>query len=118
LAARSIAYGEKLEFSGPEYVSMDVRSNKAELKFTHAKGMKAEGGEVKGFTIAGSDRKFYNAQAKVQGDRVVVWSDKVPNPAAVRYGWANYPVVNLQNSAGLSASPFRTDDWPITTGPR
>lgn len=118
LAARGIAYGEKIEYSGPELGNVDIKGDKIELKFTHAKGLKAESGEVKGFTIAGSDRKFYNAQAKIQGDKVIVWSDKVPIPAAVRYGWANYPVVNLQNSAGLYASPFRTDDWPITTGPR
>ena len=118
LAARSIAYGEKIESSGPDYESMEVHGNRAELRFTHARGLKAEGGEVKGFTIAGSDRKFYNAKAKIEGSRVVVWSDQVANPAAVRYGWANFPVVNLQNSAGLYASPFRTDDWPITTGPK
>jgi sialate O-acetylesterase len=118
LAARAIEYKEKVEFSGPDYQSMTVNGNKAVLSFSHAKGISASGGELKGFTIAGSDRKFYNAQAKIEGGKVVVWSSQVSTPGAVRYGWANYPVVNLQNGAGLLASPFRTDDWPITTGPR
>jgi sialate O-acetylesterase len=119
IAARAIQYNEKVEFSGPEYQSMIADDKKTTLKFAHAKGLSiAGGGELKGFTIAGSDRKFYNAKAKIEGNKVVVWSDQVTSPAAVRYGWANYPVVNMQNGAGLLASPFRTDDWPITTGPK
>ena len=119
LAARAIQYGEKVEFSGPEYHSMSLDGNKVVLTFTHGKGIStSDGGDPKGFTIAGPDRKFYNAQAKIQGGKVVVWCDNVVSPAAVRYGWANYPVVNLQNGIHLLASPFRTDDWPITTGPR
>jgi sialate O-acetylesterase len=119
LAARTVQYKEKIEFSGPDYQSMTNDINKAVLVFTHAKGLStSDGKEVKGFTIAGPDRKFYNAQAKIEGNKVIVWSDRVSTPASVRYGWANFPVVNLQNGAGLPASPFRTDDWPITTGPR
>jgi len=75
----------------------------------------AKDGELKGFTIAGEDRKFRNAQAKIEWNRVIVWSDEVPNPVAVRYGWSNCPVVNLWNRAGLPASPFRTDAFPAVT---
>jgi sialate O-acetylesterase len=116
LAARALAYGEKIEYSGPIYDKMEIKDGKAVLHFRHVgKGLEAKGGPLTGFTIAGSDRKFYNAQAEIQGDTVLVWCDKVPQPVAVRYGWANYPVVNLWNKDGLPASPFRTDDFPGTT---
>lgn len=116
LAARAIAYGEKIEHSGPVFEQMAVKDGKAVLKLTHVGGgLVAKGGDLKGFTIAGDDRKFVNAEARIEGDAVVVWSDKVPKPAAVRFGWANYPVVNLWNKAGLPATPFRTDDFPVTT---
>lgn len=121
LLARSIAYGEKIDANGPVYRFMSVRDHKAELHFGSAgTGLKAlaleeEGisvpeGKLVGFTIAGKDGKFYNADAVIQGkDVVLVSSPQVPDPAAVRYGWANYPVVNLWNSDNLPASPFRTD---------
>jgi len=71
-----------------------------------------DGGPVKGFAIAGPDKKFVWANAEIVGkDRVRVWSDRVSAPASVRYAWANNPLGNLVNSAGLPASPFRTDDW-------
>jgi sialate O-acetylesterase len=89
------------------------------VHFSHVgAGLEARGGELKGFTIAGTDRKFYNATAQIEGDTVIVASDKVPAPAAVRYGWADYPVVNLWNKDGLPASPFRTDDFPLKTQDR
>ena len=69
-----------------------------------------------GFAIAGADRKYVNADAVIQGDTVVVSSPAVPQPTAVRYGWANYPLVNLYNSAGLPASPFQTDPFPARKG--
>ena len=69
-------------------------------------------GYVNGFSIAGADRKFVWAKAYIDGNKVVVFSEKVPNPVAVRYGWSNNPYDdNLVNSAGLLASPFRTDQW-------
>ena len=73
-----------------------------------------------GFSIAGEDRKFVWGQAEIEGDKVVVSSPQVPKPVAVRYGWADYPVVNLYCtpgllSPGLPASPFRTDNWPMIT---
>ena len=73
---------------------------------------------VTGFAIAGSDGKFVNARAVIAGKAVRVSSPDVTDPAAVRYGWADYPVVNLYNSQGLPASPFRTDTWPILSQPR
>jgi len=110
LAARAIAYGEPIEYSGPVYQSMKVNGNKAILRFSHVDGgLEAKGGDLKGFTIAGADKNFVPATATIEGDTVIVTSDKVEKPVAVRYGWANVPDVNLYNKAGLPASPFRTD---------
>jgi sialate O-acetylesterase len=87
-----------------------VEGNKAILSFDSAgSGLEARGGPLKGFAVAGKDGKFVWADAVIQGDTVVVSSPQVPHPAAVRYGWANYPVVNLWNKEGLPATPFRTD---------
>jgi len=114
LAARHVAYGENIVYSGPIYESMRIRGNKAILTFKHVgSGLVAKGGKLAGFTIAGEDRKFVPAEAKVEGGRVVVWSSKVGKPVAVRYAWANNPTCNLYNKEGLPASPFRTDNWPI-----
>lgn len=119
LAARHIAYGERIVYSGPIYKSMKVEGNKIVLSFDHVgSGLVAKDGDLKGFTIAGEDRKFYNAQAEIKGNTVVVSCPQVERPIAVRYGWANCPVVNLFNKEGLPASPFRTDDFPITTQPK
>ncbi|MDX1964432.1 MAG: sialate O-acetylesterase [Pirellulales bacterium] len=117
--ARNVAYGEKSEPSGPLFDSLTIEGNKAILKFKHVgQGLEARGGELSGFTIAGEDKKFHNATAKVEGDTVVVTADAVTKPVAVRYGWANYPQVNLWNKDGLPASPFRTDDFPGLTQPK
>lgn len=118
LAALAIAYGKDVVYSGPLFDHMKIEGNKVRLFFKHVDGgLVAKGGELRGFAIAGPDRKFVWAKAKIEGDTVVVWSDKVPNPVAVRYGWADNPDCNLYNKAGLPASPFRTDDWPgITVG--
>jgi sialate O-acetylesterase len=116
LAARAVGYGEKIEHSGPVYDSMSIDGDKVTLRFKHiGSGLKAKDGELTGFTIAGEDKKFHSAVAKIEGDTVVVSSDQVPKPAAVRHGWAAYPVVNLWNQDDLPASPFRTDSFPITT---
>ena len=118
-AARALVYGEDVEYSGPLYDKLTVSGEKAILSFTHlGGGLVARDGALKGFTVCGADRKFYNAEAQIDGDTVVVSSPQVAEPVAVRYGWANYPVVNLFNQAELPASPFRTDDFPITTGPK
>jgi sialate O-acetylesterase len=110
LAARAIAYGEKIEYSGPVFASMKIEGERAILSFTHiGGGLMAKDGELKGFTIAGADGTFAAAKAVVEGDKVVVSSPEVPKPVAVRYGWANTPDVNLFNKEGLPATPFRTD---------
>jgi len=87
------------------------------VSFTHtAEGLVAVGDdELKGFAIAGDDYKFVKANAKIDGDRVIVWSEKIKKPVAVRYAWADNPVCNLYNSEMLPAVPFRTDDKPETT---
>ena len=116
LAARALVYGEQVEYSGPKFENMTVDGDKAILRFTHATGgLVARGGPLSGFTIAGEDKKFHTAEARIVGNTVVVTSDKVTKPVAVRYGWAAYPVVNLCNGDDLPASPFRTDSFPITT---
>ena len=116
LAARAIAYGQKIDYSGPSYENVKFVDGKAILSFQNlAGGLEVKGGELTGFTIAGDDKIFCNADAMIQGDTIVVSSAKVVKPAAVRFGWANYPVVNLWNKAGLPASPFRTDDWAMET---
>lgn len=119
LAARAIAYGEPIEFSGPIYQSMEVVINTAVLSFKHVgKGLEARDGPLTGFTVAGDDHKFHNAQAEIKDGKVFVSSSEVSHPVAVRYGWANCPVVNLWNKDGLPASPFRTDDFQMVTKPK
>ena len=110
LAARALAYGEKIEYSGPVFESMKLKGPDAVLYFTHVGGgLAAKDGPLEGFTVAGADKVFHPAQAEIQGQTVVVHSDAVPQPVAVRYGWANVPEGNLFNRAGLPASPFRSD---------
>ena len=97
---------------------MSVEGDKVRLKFKHAyDGLEAKGGDtLKGFAIAGEDHKWVWADAEiVRNDTVVVRSDKVSKPVAVRYAWASNPVCNLYNMAGLPAVPFRTDDWKGVT---
>lgn len=110
LAARAIAYGEKIEYSGPLYDSVKYSGDKAAVIFTHVgKGLEAKGGPLKGFTIAGEDGKFVPATAEIRENAVLLSSPEVKQPKAVRYGWVNFPDVNLYNKDGLPASPFRTD---------
>ena len=107
------AYGRKIEASGPEYQSMKFENGAMRIRFTHvAGGLVAKDGPLKWFQIAGSDQKFVTADAKIEGEPVVVSSPQVVDPAAVRYAWDNYPEgCNLYNSEGLPAAPFRTDHW-------
>ena len=110
LAARALAYGEAIEYSGPLYDSMKVENGKIILQFKHiGSGLIAKDGPLKGFTIAGEDKKFVPAKAEIQGDTIVVSAEGITEPVAARYGWANVPDVNLYNQEGLPASPFRTD---------
>lgn len=100
----------QIESSGPCYESMKVEGATIRLKFTHARGLVARDGELKTFAIAGTDKKFVWADAKIEGDTVVVSSPQVPQPVAVRYAWAENPLgCNLYNKEGLPAAPFRTD---------
>ena len=133
LAARHVAYGEDIVYSGPIYDSMEVSGGKIVLHFKNiGSGLKIGAPpwswsnaplvvptELTGFGIAGEDRKWVWAQAVISGDTVIVSSDEVPAPVAVRYGWANTPACDLYNREGLPASPFRTDDWedpaPVAT---
>jgi sialate O-acetylesterase len=117
LAAEKVAYGKgDVQYSGPIYQVMKVEGDKVRISFDHAAGLKTKDGQPpRGFAIAGEDKKFVWAEAKIQGREVIVWSDAVKKPAAVRYGWANDPVTSLYNGADLPASPFRTDDWPMVT---
>jgi len=110
LAARALAYGEKIECSGPIFEGLKIEGAQALVSFKHiGGGLVARGGELKGFTIAGADKKFVPAKAEIKAGTVVVSSPDVAAPVAVRYGWANVPEVNLFNKEGLPASPFRTD---------
>jgi sialate O-acetylesterase len=121
LAARAIAYGEKVEYAGPVLEKATFEDGKAILTFTHVgEGLTTpRKEELTGFTICGEDRKFHNAKATIAGnDTIEVTCSEVPKPVAVRFGWANYPVVNLWNKDSLPASPFRTDDWLGITAPK
>jgi sialate O-acetylesterase len=119
LLARGLVYKEKIEYSGPTFSQLEIQGSQAIVHFGHTGGgLEAHEGALTGFTLAGEDQKFYNAQATIQGDTVVVTCPQVEKPVAVRYGWANYPVVNLWNQAGLPASPFRTDAFPLLTQPK
>ena len=116
LAARAIAYAEKIVYSGPAYDAMKVESGKIRLTFKHTGGgLVAKGGTLKGFAVAGADKTFVWADAEIDGQTVVVSSKDVAKPVAVRYAWANNPECNLYNQEGLPASPFRTDTWPGAT---
>ncbi len=101
-------------YSGPLYKSMKIEGDKIRLSFDYVDGgLMAKDGDLTDFTIAGEDRKFVKANAVIDGGTIVVSSPAVKNPAAVRYGWADWCQPNLFNSAGLPASSFRTDDWPL-----
>ncbi len=119
LWALAKTYGKDVVYSGPIYKSHEIQGDKIVLSFDSIGGglVAKGGGQLKGFAIAGSDKKFVWADARIEGDKVVVSSPKVKSPVAVRYAWADNPECNLYNQADLPASPFRTDDWPgITVG--
>jgi sialate O-acetylesterase len=103
-------YNRDIEFSGPSYESVKVEGATLRLKFSHATGLDARGGALKTFEIAGADGKFVAAEARIDGDSVIVSSSEVTAPVAARYAWASYPEgCNFYNAAGLPAAPFRTD---------
>jgi len=113
LWALGTTYGEKIVYSGPLYDRMKTEEASVRLHFQQiGSGLESRGGPLKGFAIAGSDRIFHWAEARIEGDTIVVSSADVKAPVAVRYAWASSPDCNLYNKEGLPASPFRTDDWP------
>ncbi len=114
LVARAKTYGEKgLEYAGPTYKDYRIEGQRIRLFFDHADGLHpASGARLEGFAIAGSDHHWHWADARIEGQTVVVASKEVRNPVAVRYAWHVNPICNLQNGAGLPCVPFRTDDWP------
>ncbi|MBN8732170.1 MAG: sialate O-acetylesterase [Acidobacteria bacterium] len=113
LAARHVAYGESLVYSGPRYRQVTREGPALRVWLDHSgRGLTAKGGgDLRGFVIAGADKKFVPAKALIDGKTVVVSSPDVPNPVAVRYNWASFPDGNLFNGDGLPASLFRTDVW-------
>lgn len=99
-------------YSGPLYKNIKIEGDKARISFEHTcSGLMVKGDSIKGFAIAGADKKFVWANAKIDGDTVLVWSEQVKKPVAVRYGWADWIDCNLYNKAGLPTSPFRTDEF-------
>ncbi len=131
------AYGKKIPFSSPVFESSAVEGAKVRIRFSHADGglvarplpatynvfltenrtaplvRNSPNSELEGFAICGEDHKWVWADARIEGGEVLVWSDQVPRPVAVRYAWAENPTVNLYNGAGLPAVPFRTDDFKL-----
>jgi sialate O-acetylesterase len=116
LWALGTTYGKKVVYSGPLYEGKTVQGKEMRIRFQHTgMGLQAHGGALQGFSIAGADKRFHHADARIEGDAVMVSSAEVDSPVAVRYDWANSPGGNLYNNEGLPASPFRTDDWPGAT---
>lgn len=114
LAARAVAYGEDLVYSGPLYRGMIIEGDRIRILFDHlGGGLKARDGILRSFAIAGRNRVFKWAQARIEGDTVVVSSPDVSSPVAVRYAWQDNPEASLYNKEDLPASPFRTDDWSV-----
>jgi sialate O-acetylesterase len=132
-------YGRKVVYSGPVYAGMTVVGETVTLRFEHTEGglvarslpgsykpssveekevplmRNSPGSELEGFEICGEDRKWTWAEARIKGDEIEVWAQSVSEPVAVRYAWAMNPTCNLYNGAGLPASPFRTDTFPVST---
>ena len=131
LAARKVAYGQDVVDQGPVFDKMTVTGNSARVTFTNPGGGLKIGSpprkplheaptptdKLLGFVISGADKKFVPADAKIDGDAVIVSSPDVPSPVAVRYWWAHSTQANLYNNAGLPALPFRTDDWNDIVSP-
>ncbi len=114
LAARSVAYGEQVAWSGPVFQKMEAGNGYLALSFETRSGLvgKPKDAPLQGFKVAGEDRVFHAAEAKIEGNTVILRSSQVPKPVAARYAWERSPVgSNLYNEAGLPTSPFRTDGW-------
>ncbi|MBN2584699.1 MAG: sialate O-acetylesterase [Planctomycetes bacterium] len=112
LAALRVAYDKDVVYSGPVLHQWQAKGNSAAMRFDHiGGGLMVRGEKLKGFAVAGPDKKFFWAEATVKRDQVIVTSDKVSDIKAVRYAWADNPECNLYNKEGLPAVPFKTDDW-------
>jgi sialate O-acetylesterase len=110
--ALGTTYKQPIVPSGPLYESMKIEGGAIRIQFKFVGGgLQAKGGELRGFAVAGADRKFHWATAQIEGNSVVVSSKDVNAPMAARYAWGDSPECNLYNADGLPASPFRTDDW-------
>ena len=119
LAARHVAYGENLVYSGPRYSQISREGTSIRVWFDHiGKGLVAKGGgDLRGFVISGAGREFAPARARIDGQTVLVSSPNVSSPVAIRYNWASFPDGNLYNADGLPASLFRSDNWDSATMP-
>jgi sialate O-acetylesterase len=117
LWALAKTYGKAdLVYSGPLYKSAKVEGGSIRLAFNHSKGLKAADGKaLSHFTVCGEDKKFVPAEARIEGDEIVVKAGEVTKPVAVRFAWREDAEPNLVNGAGLPASPFRTDSFPAVT---
>ncbi len=116
LAAQAEIYGKDVLYHGPEFDALSIEGNQARVHFKHAEGgLKIKGEQLNGFAIAGADKQWHWADAKIDGQQVIVTSDQVASPIAVRYGWSGYRNANLFNGVGLPAPTFRTDDWPLAS---
>ena len=116
LCALAKHYGKHVVYSGPTLKSVQQLPGAIRLTFAHTNGgLVAKGGKLEGFSIAGDDRKFYWANARIKGKTIIVSSPSVLHPVAVRYAWQSNPAATLFNGAGLPAGPFRTDKWPLVT---
>ncbi|MCA9409704.1 MAG: hypothetical protein KC944_00745 [Candidatus Omnitrophica bacterium] len=115
-AAASVAYGEDVVHEGPRFESLSREGSSLRLRFdAGGQRLQVQGGDLTDFLIAGEDREFTTAEAKLDGNEILVSSPKVSEPVAVRYAWSANPNLVLTNEAGLPAYPFRTDHWPLTT---
>jgi sialate O-acetylesterase len=119
LWALAKTYGRDLVYSGPIYKSMTIDGNKVRLQFDHVGGglIAADNKPLTDFIIAGADQKFVPAEARIEGNSIVVQSDQVAQPVAVRFAWHEDATPNFANKEGLPASPFRTDTWKGVTEP-
>ncbi len=119
LLALHRTYGKAVVDQGPTFAGQTIDGNKIRLRFTSVGGgLEPKNTDLVGFAVAGSDRKWHWATARIEGDAVVVESAEVAQPVAVRYAWDADPANNLRNREGLPATPFRTDDWPLLSFPK
>ena len=109
-------YGKPVVDSGPTVASVERLAHSIRLRFKNVNdGLVAKGGRLEGFIIAGRDRKWHRAEARIQGMAVIVSAPDVPHPTQVRYAWQSNPAATLFNGTGWPAGPFRTDAWPLIT---